>query len=341
MQQFLDRITLGDAYDYLPRLHDNSIDCFLSDIPYGIALDRWDVLHDNTNSALLGQSPAQAGKTGFKRRGKPIRGWSSADRNIPKEYQEWCFRWASLLYPKMKDGASLFVFGARRTIHRAIMALEDSGFLVKDILAWEKPSAHHRAQRLSGVLRNRGLLDEAAEWVGWRLGNLAPIWEPIAWLFKPYPTTITDTILENGVGAVNVAAVQVNGKSPTNLLKFGFQQQDEPRLHEAQKPVALLEFLIKLVTKEGQVVLDPFMGSGSTAIACRNLNRRYIGFEINAGYVHAAQGRLAGGEDVLPGRAKTGEDATDAQQTNNPDEYQDETPGIDVVDAHDAEDTER
>ncbi len=293
MQEFLNRITVGNAIDYIPRLDDNSIHCLVSDIPYGISLDEWDVLHENTNSALLGQSPAQHGKSGFKRRGKPIRGWSSADRNIPREYQEWCSQWASRLYPKMKDGASLFIFGARRTIHRAMIALEDNGFLVKDILAWEKPSAHHRAQKLSGVLRKRRLDGKAAAWEGWRLGNLAPIWEPVAWLFKPYPRTITDTILENEVGAINVAGVQWNGKSPTNLLKFGFQPEDEPRLHEAQKPVALLEFLIKLATRDGQIVLDPFIGSGSTAVACRNLNRIFIGFEINGEYVNTARRRLA------------------------------------------------
>ncbi len=98
-----------DGISSLPLLEDASIDCFLSDIPYGIGMDDWDVLHKNTNSALLGQSPAQIGKSGFKRRGNPIRGWSSADRNIPREYQDWCTSWASLLYPKMKPGASLFL----------------------------------------------------------------------------------------------------------------------------------------------------------------------------------------------------------------------------------------
>lgn len=291
MNTFLDAIQTGDCVDYIPLLNDQSIDCFLSDIPYGIGLDDWDVLHNNTNTALLGQSPAQIGKSGFKRRGKPIRGWSSADRNIPKEYQEWCYQWASLLYPKMKDGASLLFFGARRTIHRAIIALEDSGFLVKDLLIWEKPSAHHRAQKLSGVLESRGLYEAARKWDGWRLGNLAPIWEPIAWLFKPYASTITDNVLENEVGAINIAACQINGKSPTNLLKFDFQD-NEPRVHEAQKPIMLLQFLIKLVTREGQIVLDPFMGSGSTAVACKSLNRRFIGFEINPKYVTVANARL-------------------------------------------------
>jgi site-specific DNA-methyltransferase (adenine-specific) len=288
---FVDRIVHGDCLDLIPTLPDNSIHCLVSDIPYGINLDDWDVLHTNTNAGLLGQSPAQVGKRGFQRRNKPIRGWNTADRAIPRQYQAWCTQWAALTYPKLKDGASLFIFGARRTLHRAIVALEDSGFLLRDILAWQKPTAHYRAQRLSGVLSRRGLLAAAAYWSGWRLGNLAPIWEPIAWMFKPYRRTLTDTILQNEVGAINVEAVRVDGKMPSNKLDFWFEA-DEARVHEAQKPVQLLEFLVKLATREGQIVLDPFIGSGSTAVACQNLNRRYIGFEINPDYAQMARERL-------------------------------------------------
>ena len=281
-EKYLNRITFGDCIDHIPHLTDDSIDLFLSDIPYGISLDDWDVLHNNTNSALLGKSPAQEGKTGFKRRGKPINGWSQADRNIGMEYQEWCKNWASRVYPKMKKGSFLFVFGARRTIHRAINAFENSGFLLKDMMAWKKPSAHHRAQRVSIVLERRGLTDEAKKWNGWRLGNLAPIWEPIAWFTKPYKIggTITDNILENEVGAMNIDECKLNTSCPTNLLEFGFRR-DEKRIHEAQKPLDLIEYLIKLVTREYQIVLDPFIGSGTTAVAAINVNRKFIGFEIN------------------------------------------------------------
>lgn len=291
MNNFINRIITGNCLDYIPLLESDSIHCFISDIPYGINLDEWDVLHENTNSALLGQSPAQVGKSGFKRRGKPIRGWNQADREIPKAYQDWCYQWASLLFDKLKDGASLFIFGARRTLHRAILALEDSGFLLKDTLAWKKTNAHHRAQRISGILEKRGLSAEADKWEGWRLGNLAPIWEPIAWFFKPYKHTITDAVLENGVGAMNIDACKINQKNPTNLLKFGFEANEE-RIHEAQKPIKLIEFLITLTTLENQVVLDPFMGSGTTAIACQNLNRKFIGFETNRSIAEMARSRI-------------------------------------------------
>lgn len=290
---YLGRIICGDCRDHIPHLADNSIELFLSDIPYGINLDDWDVLHENSNSALLGQSPAQIGKSAFRRRGKPINGWSQADRNIGKEYQEWCQNWAEMVLPKMKSGASLFVFGARRTIHRVVNAFENSGFLLKDILAWQKGSAHHRAQRVSIIFERRGLEAEAESWSGWRLGNLAPVYEPIAWLVKPYKIggTIADNVLEHGVGAMNLADCQINGVNPTNLLSFGFQK-DERRIHEAQKPLKLIEFLIRLATKEGQVVLDPFMGSGTTAVAAQRLNRRYIGFEIEPEFHNQAMQRL-------------------------------------------------
>ncbi len=292
---YLNKITLGDCVKHIPHLDDNSIDLFLSDIPYGICLDDWDVLHNNTNSALLGSSPAQQGKTGFKKRGKPINGWAQSDRNIGLEYQDWCKEWAKLVYPKMKEGSFLFVFGARRTIHRVVNAFEECNFLIKDILSWKKPSAHHRAQRVSIVLERRGLTKEAEEWDGWRLGNLAPIWEPIAWFMKPYKIggTITDNILENKVGAMNIKECLVNGASPTNILEFGFECNEE-RVHEAQKPLSLMEYLIKLTTKEKQTVLDPFMGSGTTALASKLLDRNFIGFELNEDYYNYSLKRVEG-----------------------------------------------
>jgi len=130
------KLIYGDCLKELNNI-EQKIDLFLSDIPYGISLNDWDVLHNNNNSALLGSSPAQKQKSGFKRRGKPLNGWSKADKNIGKEYQEWCNKWVQKLYPMMQDGSSLFIFTSRRLIHRVINAFEDNNFLLKDILAWE------------------------------------------------------------------------------------------------------------------------------------------------------------------------------------------------------------
>ncbi len=284
----------GDCLDVLPEIPEASIDLVLTDIPYGISLEDWDVLHRNTNSALGGQSPAQKKLgSGFKRRGKPINGWSKADLDRPKEYQQWCECWAVPLLRTLKPGGSALIFGGRRTVHRAIVGLENSGFLLRDLLAWEKPTAHFRAQSLAKLFTRRGLREQAERWRGWRLGNLAPRFEPIVWAFKPYRIggTITDNVLEYGVGAMNVDDCLVAGKHPSNLLSFGFQPA-ERGCHEAQKPVQLLEYLIRLTSREGQTVLDPFCGSGSTGVACAATGRNFIGIERDRPHALTAQERL-------------------------------------------------
>jgi site-specific DNA-methyltransferase (adenine-specific) len=63
-------------------------------------------------------------------------------------------------------------------------------------------------------------------------------------------------------------------------------------LHPTQKPVSLFEYLIKTYTNEGDLVLDNCMGSGTTAIACINTNRNYLGFELNEEYYELAKNRI-------------------------------------------------
>ena len=75
---------------------------------------------------------------------------------------------------------------------------------------------------------------------------------------------------------------------PKTLLTF----KTERGYHPTQKPVALLEYLIKTYTNEGEVVLDNCMGSGSTCVACVNTNRHYIGFEKEPKYFDIACERL-------------------------------------------------
>lgn len=62
--------------------------------------------------------------------------------------------------------------------------------------------------------------------------------------------------------------------------------------HPCPVPVELMERIIKMTTKEGDTVLDPFIGSGTTAIACLNTNRNFIGFEIDSEYCHIAEERI-------------------------------------------------
>ena len=77
---------------------------------------------------------------------------------------------------------------------------------------------------------------------------------------------------------------------PRDILEFSSVQGNLS--HPTQKPVALLEYLIKTYTNEGDAVLDFTMGSGSTGVACVNLNREFIGIELDEGYFNIAEKRI-------------------------------------------------
>lgn len=71
-----------------------------------------------------------------------------------------------------------------------------------------------------------------------------------------------------------------------------YSRESKNRLHPTQKPVALLEYLIKTYTNEGETVLDNCMGSGSTGVACVNINRRFVGIELDDKYYEIAKQRI-------------------------------------------------
>jgi site-specific DNA-methyltransferase (adenine-specific) len=89
----------------------------------------------------------------------------------------------------------------------------------------------------------------------------------------------------------------------SSVKKFSLQWGGEARnhelhLHPTQKPVGLMRWIVQNWTEPGQLVLDPYMGSGPVAEACRDLGRRYIGVELEERYCEIAAQRLA--QDVLP-----------------------------------------
>ena len=84
-----------------------------------------------------------------------------------------------------------------------------------------------------------------------------------------------------------------NTAYPINVLEFSRDNMAKGKsLHPTQKPVALLEYLIKTHTNEGETVLDNCMGSGSTGVACINTGRKFIGIELDEGYFKVAKRRL-------------------------------------------------
>ena len=83
-----------------------------------------------------------------------------------------------------------------------------------------------------------------------------------------------------------------NFVQPSDILEFNVVPNRKNKQHPTQKPVALLEYLIKTYTNENDLVLDNCMGSGSTGVACINTNRNFIGMELDEKYFEIAKKRI-------------------------------------------------
>jgi site-specific DNA-methyltransferase (adenine-specific) len=81
----------------------------------------------------------------------------------------------------------------------------------------------------------------------------------------------------------------INGNRDSNIVKCN---RTDNNIHPTEKPVDLLEYLVSKITDEGDTVIDPFMGSGSCGVACKHINRNFIGVELDNDYYSDTKKRL-------------------------------------------------
>ncbi len=125
---------------------------------------------------------------------------------------------------------------------------------------------------------------------------------PILWTSKPMNTRCktggsrSESIIKKN-SPINIKKPNTTERKPKSILKIqeliGNSKEKAAGKHPTQKPVALLEYLIKTYTLENETVLDFTMGSGSTGVAAKNLNRKFIGIERDNKYYRIAKNRLA------------------------------------------------
>lgn len=117
-----------------------------------------------------------------------------------------------------------------------------------------------------------------------------PVYNPQTEKGKPYKVTRGPKGSSNygKVPPVYTETISKGERQPRSVIKF----RSDRGYHPTQKPVALLEYLIKTYTNEGEVVLDNCIGSGSTAIAALNTGRKYIGYELDPEYFKVAADRV-------------------------------------------------
>lgn len=166
------------------------------------------------------------------------------------------------------------------------------------------------SQPFTTILNYSNIANYRYEWVwvknnstGFQLANKRPLkkHELISVFYKKQPTYNPQGLIEckkiNKRGSMGENWSEMKSNSyiqqwtnyPTQILEYKY---DKKKLHPTQKPVALLEYLIKTYTNENEIVLDNTMGSGSTGVACINTNRKFIGIELDEKYFEIAKSRI-------------------------------------------------
>jgi DNA modification methylase len=186
--------------------------------------------------------------------------WGEWDSYHPFDYDLMMLTVMSECYRILKPGGSLYLFTAR----------QDNGFFVRK--AVERGFTYQNQL----ALLKRNPLPHFSQ-TNWRSA-----FELCLYVSKGKPKTFH---FLSQAECVNVYPYPIPTKETA---------------HPTEKPLAFIKRLIQVSSNEGELVVDPFMGSGTTAVACQQLNRQFIGFERIAEYVQMAQGRLAGFEAITP-----------------------------------------
>lgn len=393
----------GDCLEVMAELPEASVDAIVTDPPYGLEFmgKEWDRPWAVGFSQMGIEGHRQATPSFGSSRNPMCRSCRKHERGSDKclcerpdfdetpatasrQYGEWSRGWATAALRVAKPGAYLLAFGGTRTVHRMTVALEDAGWIIRDMLVWAYAQ---------GFPKSRALLK--------------PAWEPIVMARKPGPlreldidgcriagamkegrpqdgngggfrpgegtgprirptdqadpagrwpanVVLTDPIFDgdtegvvgggettsgsrqgeyasggflNGSGPVTATLVGDTGTySRFFLIPKASRSDREPVMpgmlgeevisvwggaeddlspgkkstkarrnaHPTVKPTDLMRHLVRLVTPAGGTVLDPFLGSGTTALAAEQEGRVWVGIEREAEYVAIAEARLAG-----------------------------------------------
>ena len=281
----------GDCLEVLKEIPDGSVDVVVADPPYyKVVNERWD----------------------FQ--------WRTED-----EYIGWCREWLTLVYRALRVGGSFYLFGYFKMLALLTPFLTQLGFSVRQEIVIDKgmravagratknyrmfPNTTERLLFLvkDNIAFSRNLLKERQRVMGLTskqineaLGvksNGGGMWSIYTGknVCEQFPTREVWERLEEVLDfkyPYELIAQTFNPQVGFNDVWSDIDFYSEKRLHPTQKPLKLVERIVCASSNEGDVVLDLFMGSGSTGVACKNLNRNFIGIEKDEKYFEVARGRL-------------------------------------------------
>jgi site-specific DNA-methyltransferase (adenine-specific) len=281
------RLILGDCLEVLDSLESQSVDIVITDPPYGISQlnqdwdkEKIDASIEKSKNSVVGRIPV-----GMK-----------FDPKDSKNLGCFLSKVSEKLLDKLKPGSFCLVFSQPRSVHRVAVAFEDSGFEFRDQLLWDYGKGQGKAQGVQNFIRKAKYINEDVKESlierldGFKTAQLTPTYESILLFQKPKEGTIVQNYLKYGTGLVDFRKTSVSNRFKHS--KPSKKEREEAGRHPTLKPVSLIEDLIKVFSREGNIVLDCFSGSGTTGVACVKTNRKYILIEKCENYYKKSQERL-------------------------------------------------
>ena len=252
------KIYQGDCREKLTMFGDNTFQAIISDPPYFQVL-----LEENWDNQ-----------------------WQTEE-----DYLNWTEDWIKKSARLLKDDGLFFIFGQlgkREHLWLHVCSLATRKMQFHDMLIWDRAVGYNE-----------------------RYDSFTPCYEMILVLrkskdAKPYfdkdavrlsydDETIKQYLKDKRYKDLDARKTHLEkGKYATNILRVpSLKGSSKEKVgHPSQKPIKLIEMLVQSATREGDFVLDPFLGSGTTAFACQNLNRNFAGIEIEQKYIEIAESRL-------------------------------------------------
>ena len=247
-----------DCFEFLDRVSDSTIDLAVIDPPYNVKVAEWD---------------------NFKSH---------------KEFMDFTFRWIDKLIPKLKETASLYIFNTAFNSAYILQHLYQKNMKFQNWITWDKRDGIGSAKRKYPNGQEVILFFT-------KTGKHTFNYDDIR---VPYESTSRIThakkkgILKNGKRWFP----NPNGKLCGEIWRFSSERHTnkingkiKKLPHETIKPYRMIERIIKASSNEGDLVLDCFVGSGTTPLACKSLNRNFVGSDANSEYILNAKKRLETG----------------------------------------------